>query len=43
MIDTCVSEINAVKLMGTIQNEVKRLKNGTINLYLKTMNEGDSK
>ncbi|XP_055303300.1 uncharacterized protein LOC129568976 isoform X2 [Sitodiplosis mosellana] len=35
-------EINVVKLMGTIEHKVKRLRNGAIRLFLKTLNEDTS-
>lgn len=34
-----MTEINTVKLMGTIQHKVKRLSNDTIKLFLQTVNE----
>lgn len=37
-----IPELNSVKLMGTIEHEVKRMRNGSIKLYLKTINEDTS-
>lgn len=36
------TEMNDVKLMGTIVNEVQKLTNGAIRLHLKTINEDAS-
>lgn len=36
------SEINSVRLMGTIEHEVHTFRGGSIKLYLKTLNKDAS-